>query len=245
MNQHEWSPDGSALRGRIAVVAGATRGAGRGIACGLAAALLPAGPSRTAGCAASTPARPRRLMSFEPEGVRRQLPPTTPKATNSLIFSTRQNTMHTTRGAMGHRTMNERTPWVSSPVVGRTMQQPRMLALFVSVGLLAGCKSAQCAPTKTARDEVRRGLTARPMARETQDAVQRLSTALANVKDDASDDRTWSMARDSVNRLASVISKLDEPASPERTQQILSVFQSEKGSVSANLEELGRICKED
>jgi len=31
----EWSPDGSALRGRVAVVAGATRGAGRGIAAAL------------------------------------------------------------------------------------------------------------------------------------------------------------------------------------------------------------------
>src|SRR5256885_7986778 len=30
-----WSPDGDALRGRVAVVAGATRGAGRGIACAL------------------------------------------------------------------------------------------------------------------------------------------------------------------------------------------------------------------
>jgi NAD(P)-dependent dehydrogenase (short-subunit alcohol dehydrogenase family) len=31
----EWSPDGDALRGRVAVVAGATRGAGRGIAAAL------------------------------------------------------------------------------------------------------------------------------------------------------------------------------------------------------------------
>src|SRR5437762_14162866 len=30
-----WSPDRDALRGRVAVVAGATRGAGRGIAAGL------------------------------------------------------------------------------------------------------------------------------------------------------------------------------------------------------------------
>src|SRR3954467_11487743 len=30
-----WSPDGEALRGRVAVVAGATRGAGRGIAAAL------------------------------------------------------------------------------------------------------------------------------------------------------------------------------------------------------------------
>ncbi|HVQ14387.1 MAG TPA: hypothetical protein VMS40_12385, partial [Vicinamibacterales bacterium] len=30
-----WSPDSSSLRGRIAVVAGATRGAGRGIAAAL------------------------------------------------------------------------------------------------------------------------------------------------------------------------------------------------------------------
>src|ERR1700736_5575940 len=30
-----WSPDGDALRGRVAVVAGATRGAGRGIAAAL------------------------------------------------------------------------------------------------------------------------------------------------------------------------------------------------------------------
>jgi NAD(P)-dependent dehydrogenase (short-subunit alcohol dehydrogenase family) len=31
----EWSPDKDALRGRVAVVAGATRGAGRGIAAAL------------------------------------------------------------------------------------------------------------------------------------------------------------------------------------------------------------------
>src|ERR1700754_1671865 len=31
----DWTPDGNALRGRVAVVAGATRGAGRGIAAGL------------------------------------------------------------------------------------------------------------------------------------------------------------------------------------------------------------------
>ena len=31
----DWSPDPQSLRGRIAVVAGATRGAGRGIALGL------------------------------------------------------------------------------------------------------------------------------------------------------------------------------------------------------------------
>jgi NAD(P)-dependent dehydrogenase (short-subunit alcohol dehydrogenase family) len=31
----EWSPDRAALRGRVAVVAGATRGAGRGIATAL------------------------------------------------------------------------------------------------------------------------------------------------------------------------------------------------------------------
>src|ERR1700720_2293669 len=31
----EWSPDRDALRGRVAVVAGATRGAGRGIAAAL------------------------------------------------------------------------------------------------------------------------------------------------------------------------------------------------------------------
>lgn len=31
----EWSPDHNALRGRVAVVAGATRGAGRGIAAAL------------------------------------------------------------------------------------------------------------------------------------------------------------------------------------------------------------------
>ena len=30
-----WAPDGNALRGRVAVVAGATRGAGRGIAAAL------------------------------------------------------------------------------------------------------------------------------------------------------------------------------------------------------------------
>src|SRR5687767_9838885 len=30
-----WSPDGNALRGQVAVVAGATRGAGRGIAAAL------------------------------------------------------------------------------------------------------------------------------------------------------------------------------------------------------------------
>ena len=31
----DWTPDGKALRGRVAVVAGATRGAGRGIAAAL------------------------------------------------------------------------------------------------------------------------------------------------------------------------------------------------------------------
>src|SRR3954464_2284841 len=31
----DWTPDGEALRGRVAVVAGATRGAGRGIAAAL------------------------------------------------------------------------------------------------------------------------------------------------------------------------------------------------------------------
>ncbi len=31
----DWTPDGQALRGRVAVVAGATRGAGRGIAAAL------------------------------------------------------------------------------------------------------------------------------------------------------------------------------------------------------------------
>src|SRR3954464_7574848 len=38
----DWTPDGEALRGRVAVVAGATRGAGRGIAaaCGEAGATV-------------------------------------------------------------------------------------------------------------------------------------------------------------------------------------------------------------
>jgi NAD(P)-dependent dehydrogenase (short-subunit alcohol dehydrogenase family) len=44
----EWSPDRDALRGRVAVVAGATRGAGRGIAAALGeagATVVCTGPS--------------------------------------------------------------------------------------------------------------------------------------------------------------------------------------------------------
>lgn len=115
---------------------------------------------------------------------------------------------------------------------------------FVVVSL-AGCKSTNCAPTKAARDEARRGLMARPTARETDEAVRRLADALVTVKDDASDDRTWSMLRESVSRLSSIMSSLDVPTSRERTQAVLAAFQSEKASTVSILEYIGGRCGEN
>jgi hypothetical protein len=121
----------------------------------------------------------------------------------------------------------------------------RSLLVLLAAGSLAGCKSANCAPTKTARDEARRGLSARPTARETDEAVKRLLTVLAPVKDDASDDRTWSMLKDSVRHLSSSMSALDQPATRERTRHVLSAFQANKGGAVAMLEEVAHLCDEN
>jgi NAD(P)-dependent dehydrogenase (short-subunit alcohol dehydrogenase family) len=59
-----WSPDGTALRGRVAVVAGATRGAGRGIAAALGeagATVICTGRSSRAGSLRSDYARPETI----------------------------------------------------------------------------------------------------------------------------------------------------------------------------------------
>jgi NAD(P)-dependent dehydrogenase (short-subunit alcohol dehydrogenase family) len=60
-----WSPDPDALRGRVAVVAGATRGAGRGIACALgeagATVVCTGRTTRAAGSARSDYDRPETI----------------------------------------------------------------------------------------------------------------------------------------------------------------------------------------
>src|SRR2546425_2271106 len=63
----DWTPDADALRGRVAVVAGATRGAGRGIA----AALGEAGA--TVGCTGRT-TRSRRAADKPPQTIQ-ETPP--------------------------------------------------------------------------------------------------------------------------------------------------------------------------
>jgi NAD(P)-dependent dehydrogenase (short-subunit alcohol dehydrogenase family) len=60
----DWSPDGDALRGRVAVVAGATRGAGRGIAAALGeagATVICTGRSSAAGSGGSDYDRPETI----------------------------------------------------------------------------------------------------------------------------------------------------------------------------------------
>jgi NAD(P)-dependent dehydrogenase (short-subunit alcohol dehydrogenase family) len=59
-----WSPDGEALRGRVAVVAGATRGAGRGIAAALGeagATVICTGRSSVTGRGGSDYDRPETI----------------------------------------------------------------------------------------------------------------------------------------------------------------------------------------
>ena len=59
-----WSPDGNALRGRVAVVAGATRGAGRGIAAALGeagATVICTGRSSVTGPGGSDYDRPETI----------------------------------------------------------------------------------------------------------------------------------------------------------------------------------------
>jgi len=59
-----WTPDADALRGRVAVVAGATRGAGRGIAAGLGeagATVICTGRSSVAGNSQSNYDRPETI----------------------------------------------------------------------------------------------------------------------------------------------------------------------------------------
>jgi NAD(P)-dependent dehydrogenase (short-subunit alcohol dehydrogenase family) len=60
----DWTPDGDALRGRVAVVAGATRGAGRGIAAGLGeagATVICTGRSSVSGNGQSDYDRPETI----------------------------------------------------------------------------------------------------------------------------------------------------------------------------------------
>ena len=60
----DWTPDGEALRGRVAVVAGATRGAGRGIAAALGeagATVVCTGRSSTSGGKKSDYDRPETI----------------------------------------------------------------------------------------------------------------------------------------------------------------------------------------
>ena len=67
----EWTPNGDSLRGRVAVVAGATRGAGRGIAAALGeagATVICTGRSSVTGNAQSDYDRPETI-----EEVRRIL----------------------------------------------------------------------------------------------------------------------------------------------------------------------------
>src|ERR1700753_1780785 len=60
----DWTPDGDALRGGVAVVAGATRGAGRGIAAALGeagATVICTGRSSVSGSAGSDYDRPETI----------------------------------------------------------------------------------------------------------------------------------------------------------------------------------------
>src|SRR5437899_11358027 len=60
----DWTPDADALRGRVALVAGATRGAGRGIAAALGeagATVICTGRSSVSGRASSDYDRPETI----------------------------------------------------------------------------------------------------------------------------------------------------------------------------------------
>ena len=104
-HQMSWSPDPTSLRGRVAVVAGATRGAGRGIAAALgeagATVICTGRSTRASGPSRSDYDRPETIEETA-ELVERLGGTGVAKAVDHLDFAEVNRLAHDIRGAHGH-----------------------------------------------------------------------------------------------------------------------------------------------